>query len=173
MLCYKVHALHHEEAALLDRASHSLHSHSSCRRLSLTSIQIALLIHYTRSANLSKMQFFALASLLSLASAAPAASALLETRAQVLSDTIDWPTSSHANGNIAYQYKIIPGSGTEYTIDFFNSAAANSGSVYTYKAAGVGDGADGTSVSKTLSAGTSASLTIQKSGTQVQITIDN
>lgn len=119
------------------------------------------------------MQFFALASLLSLASAAPAASTLLQTRAQVLSDTIDWPSSSHSNGNAEYQYQITPGSGTEYTINFYNSAAANSGSVYTYKAAGVGDGADGTSVSKTLSAGTSASLTIEKSGTQVQITIDN
>lgn len=31
---------------------------------------------------------------------------------------------------------------SEYTIAFFNSAAANSRSVYTYKAAGVGDGAD-------------------------------
>lgn len=118
------------------------------------------------------MQFFALASLFALASAAPAAT-VLQARAQVLSDTIDWPSSAHSNGNAEYQYRITPGSGTEYTVAFFNSAAANSGSVYTYTAAAVGDGADGTSVSKTLSAGASTSFTIEKSGTQVQITIDN
>ncbi|KAJ4395994.1 hypothetical protein N0V93_000210 [Gnomoniopsis smithogilvyi] len=117
------------------------------------------------------MRFFALASLISLVSAAPAASSL-ETRAQVLSETIDWPSSAHSSGNIEYQYRITPASGDEYTVEFFNSAAANSGSVYAYKAAAVGTGSDGSSVSKTLSAQTSASFTLQKSGTQVQITID-
>lgn len=117
------------------------------------------------------MRFFALASLISLASAAPALN--LQARAQVLSETIDWPSSSHAGGNSEYQYQITLASGDEYSIAFYNSAAANSGSVYTYKAAAVGDGSDGTSVSKTLAAGASASFTVEKSGTQIQFTIDS
>ncbi|KAJ4410312.1 hypothetical protein N0V82_009259 [Gnomoniopsis sp. IMI 355080] len=116
------------------------------------------------------MRFFALASLISLATAAPAAT--LQTRAQVLSDTIDWPSSSHANGNLEYQYEITFTTGNEYRVAFYNSAAPNSGSVYTYKAAAVGEGSDGTSVSKTLTAGTSASYSVEKSGTQIQFTID-
>lgn len=115
------------------------------------------------------MRFFALATLLSVVSAAPAA---LEARA-LLSDTFPWPSSAQANGNIAYQYKITPGSGGQYTVAFFNSAAANAGVSYVYTVAAVGAGSDGTSISKTLSAGKSTSFTIQESGTEVQFTIDN
>lgn len=116
------------------------------------------------------MRFSALAALISVASAVPTAS--LEARTQVLSDTIDWPTALYTKGNIAYQWQITPGSGDEYTIQFFNTAPLNSGAVYTYKAGAVGTGSDGTSVSKTLSPYSSASFTVQKSGIQIQCTID-
>lgn len=114
------------------------------------------------------MRFFALAALLSVASAAPAA---LGRRALV-SDTFPWPTSVKANGNIEYQYEITPGSNGQYTVAFFNSAPSNSGDTFVYTVAAVGDGNDGTSVTKTFSAGQSTSFTIQESGTEVQFTID-
>lgn len=117
------------------------------------------------------MRFTALATLLSIASAVSAAP--IEARAQVLSETIAWPSSEHAAGTISYQYQITPASGSSYTIGFYNSAAPNSGANYKYTAAAVGSGSDGTSVSKTLSPGTSATYTVQKSGTQIKFTIDS
>lgn len=119
------------------------------------------------------MRFFALATLLSLASAAPAAleARALEARALV-SDRFPWPTSVKANGNIQYQYEITPGSNGQYTIGFFNSAPSNSGAVYVYTVAAVGEGNDGTNITKTFAAGQSTSFTIQQSGTEVDFKID-
>lgn len=123
------------------------------------------------------MRFFALAALFSLATAAPSApveardAVLVEARDAVLAETFAWPSSSKAGGNIEYQYQVTPGSGSDYTIAFYNSAASNSGSVYTYTYAAVGTGADTTSTSKTLAAGKSTSFTVQKSGTEVNIVI--
>lgn len=116
------------------------------------------------------MRFFTLAALFSLAAAAP--SAPVEARAAVLAETFAWPTSTKAGGNIAYQYQITSGSGSDYTVGFYNSAPSNSGSVYTYTVAAVGTGSDGSSTSKTLNAGQSTSFTIQKSGTEVNVVID-
>lgn len=116
------------------------------------------------------MRFFTAATaLFSLAAAAP--SVQIEARDTVLAETFAWPSSSKAGGNAAYQYQITPGSGSDYTVAFYNSAASNSGSVYTYTVAAAGTGADGTSKSETLAAGKSTSFTVQKSGTEVSVTI--
>lgn len=97
--------------------------------------------------------------------------ATIETRALV-STAIDWPSSSYANGNIAYQYQVTSLGSGSYQVAFYNTNPANADVSYVYTAAAIGTGNDGTEVSTTLSSGTSTAYTIQQSGTQLEITID-
>lgn len=119
------------------------------------------------------MRFFALAALISFAAAAPSAldKAAIEARA-LLSEAIDWPSSSHANGNQAYQYQITSLGGDSYKVAFFNSEAPNADVTFKYTAQAIGTGADGKVISTTLSQGHSTSYTVEKSGTQIEFTID-
>lgn len=116
------------------------------------------------------MKFYALAALISMAAAVPHKAAI-EARA-IVSDTIAWPSESRANGNINTQYQITPLGSDSYKVEFFNSSPLNSDYNFVYTMAAVGTGNDGTKITKTLTPQTASSTTVQKSGTQVQFTID-
>lgn len=117
------------------------------------------------------MRFSALAVLISVAAAAPH-SAILKARA-LISDTFAWPSSTQANGNISYQYQITPLGNGLYSVNFYNTEPLNAGGSLVFTAAAVGTGNDGTVITRTLAQGTATTVTIQESGTEVQITIDN
>lgn len=118
------------------------------------------------------MRFFALATaLISVVSAAPAT---LDAREVVVADTFAWPAvgESASRVQLSYSYKVTGQSDGTYLVGFYNTVAANSGWVFEYTISAGGDGNDGTSVSKTLNPQTSASFTVNKSGTEATVIID-